>query len=384
MKDLVVTQLEYEGKVLSAACLFEDLHLEDICIENPAAASLVGAIYVGSLESKARETGGAFIRLSKDTRCFVKSYDGKKSDGGRVPVQVTKDAAGNKQAAATQELRLAGRYAVISEREPGLSVSAKLPPAKRRSLRELFGEDLAFPDCHVLLRTEAAGAKPEFVREEALELRQTLLDIRKKAESVPVGTCLSRPEPFYLRFFESLSVTPDRVLTDLAFAEEPLRDLARKRGLAFAEKRPGSLPYAEIYGLKTELGKLLGRCIHLKCGAELIIQPTEAFVSVDVNSAHFKGPGSPERGARRINEEAVRELFRQIRLRRLSGMVLTDLINMPDAKDREEILALSKSLAANERIRTEAVDITPLGILEILREKTGPTLYETVMSALKN
>ena len=378
MIDFLVTSLEYNDKKLYAACLYEDLRLADLLTEDPTAASLVGGICVGSLESRAKDTGGAFVRLDKETRCFVKSFDRKKSDGGRVLIQITKDAAGNKQAAAVQELRLAGRYAVVSLREPGLSVSAKLAPSEKRRLRELLADALTFPDCHVLLRTEAAGAPPEAVLAEAEGLRQGLADIQKKAAVVPAGTWLLKPEPFFLRFFQGLSAVPDRVLTDLIPAEEPLRELARTKGLTFAEKRPGSLPYAEIYGLKTELGKLLGRCVHVKCGAELVIQPTEAFVSVDVNSAHFQGAGTPERNARRINEEAVRELFRQMRLRRLSGMVLADLINMSDANDRASVLALAKELASGERVKTEAVDITPLGILEIVREKSGPTLYESV------
>ena len=378
MKDFVVTKVLLEDREVHAACLFEDLRLEDLLVEDPSSASLVGGIYVGSLMSRAKETGGAFLRIGKDTGCFVKSFDKSKSDGGRVVVQVQKDAAGNKQAAATQELRLAGRYAVVSRREPGLSVSAKLPQAEKQRLRALHGEALGFLDCHVLLRTEAASADPETVRAEAEALRERLLDLLRKADVVPAGTCLQKPEPFFRRFFEGLSAVPDRLLTDLVFAEEPLRQLAAERGAVFAEKRPGSLPYAELYGLKTELGKLLGRCVHIKGGAELVIQTTEAFVSVDVNSAHFKGNGSSERNARRINEEAVSELFRQIRLRRLSGMILTDLINMPDKGDREAVLALAKEAAGRERVRTEAVDITPLGILEILREKSGPTLYESM------
>lgn len=380
MKDFVVTSIEYEGRKFSAACLFENLRLEDFLVERADAPAFLGGIYLGSLESRAKETGGAFIRLGKDTKCFVKAFDSKKSDGGRVLVQITKEAAGHKQAAATQEIKLAGRYAVVSLRESGFSVSAKLSSEKKRILRELFKDEFFVPDCHVLLRTEAADAAPETVRLEVQELRANLRTILKKAESASIGSCLAEPEPFYLRFYEHLSKTPDRILTDLTFAEEPLRQLAKTRGLAFAEKRPGSLPYQEIYGLKTELEKLLGKCIHLKHGAELMIQPTEAFVSVDVNSAHFKGPGSPEKNALLINKEAIFEVFRQMRLRCLSGVVLVDLINMNDPESRREALSLAKELAVGERVKTEAVDITPLGILEIIRKKSGPTLFETLSS----
>ena len=378
MRDFVVTKVVSGDRELLAACLFDGLRLEELLIEDPASASLVGGIFAGTLDAKSKGTGGAFIRLNKDTRCFVKAFDPKKSGGGNVVVQITKDAAGGKQAAATQELCLPGRYVLVSDREPGLSVSAKLAPAEKRRLRETYGEALRFPDCHVLLRTEAAAADAGTILTEAGELRQKLLKIHKNAENVSAGTCLLRPEPFFLRFFEELSASPERLLTDLSLAEEPLRRLALKRGLVYTDKKPGTLAYAELYGLKTELVRLSGRCVHLKCGAELIIQPTEAFVSVDVNSAHQKGAATPERNARRINEEAVRELFRQMRLRRLSGMILADLINMSEVRDRGEVLALAKEIAAHERVKTEAVDITPLGILELVREKSGPTLYEVL------
>ncbi|MGX8728154.1 MAG: ribonuclease E/G, partial [Lachnospiraceae bacterium] len=81
-----------------------------------------------------------------------------------------------------------------------------------------------------------------------------------------------------------------------------------------------------------------------------------------------------------INKEAIFEVFRQMRLRCLSGVVLVDLINMNDPESRREALSLAKELAVGERVKTEAVDITPLGILEIIRKKSGPTLFETLSS----
>ena len=444
MRDFLLTKMEWEGRELRLACLFDDMRLTELLVEAPEMTSHVGGVYVGRLESKAKATGGAFVLLGEAGRCFLKDFDKKKSDGGRVLAQVTKDAAGNKQAVATQQLRLAGRYAVVSPTEQvlssvfqspnasatfiasqgnsvmsgspqgnivpleslqgnsdpigtsqentipsrksqghsftfmSLSISSKLAPAEKRRLREAFANDFDFTDCTVLLRTEAAAAPAEEIRKEVASLREKLHSLLLSVANAPVGTCLLPPQPFYFRLLEGAICPPDRLLTDLPAAESVLQKLAKTRGLAFAEKRPGSLPYPELYGLKTELGRLLDKCVHLRCGAELIIQPTEAFVSVDVNSAHFRGAGSPERNARRINEEAVCELFRQMRLRSLSGMVLTDLINMEETRDREEVLALARELAKAERVKTEAVDITPLGILEVIREKSGPTLRQAI------
>lgn len=409
MRDYLVTKIELEGKELLMAAFFEDLRLQDLCVENPANASHVGGVYLGSLDSLSRPTGGAFVNLGEAGHCFIKSFDRKKTDGGRVLAQVTKDAAGNKQAAASQDIRIAGRYAVVSAPswtvapasvqgsakadEPAaskglpegkiptasnLSVSSRLPASMKRKLKERFGSALAFSDCAVLLRTEAALADPSLVLLEAKRLRRQLLQVCDRAKAVPAGTCLLAPEAFFMRFLGRLPEKPERFLTDLPFAEKPLREAAARYGAAFAEKKPGTLPYAELYGLYTELDRLLGRCVHIKSGGELIIQPTEAFVSVDVNSAHFSGAGERSRSIRKINEDAVRELFRQIRLRALSGIILADLINMDSADDRDAVLDLARDLAGKERVQTEAVDITPLGILEILREKSGPCLFQIV------
>ena len=109
-----------------------------------------------------------------------------------------------------------------------------------------------------------------------------------------------------------------------------------------------------------------------------MIQQTDAFVAVDVNSGKYSSKKQPQEIYKKINLEAADALVRQLRLRNLSGMILVDFINMKKQEDQEELFAHLRTLAANDPIETMVIDITPLGIVEITRKKTRKPLAEQI------
>ena len=136
------------------------------------------------------------------------------------------------------------------------------------------------------------------------------------------------------------------------------------------------LPLYKLYSLETGLQQALSEKVWLKSGGFLIIQQTEAFVVIDVNSGKNASKKQAETEYKKINLEAASEIARQLRLRNLSGSILIDFINMKQYEDQTELLSVMKHLVKTDRVQTTVVDVTGLGIMELTRKKAEKSLAE--------
>ena len=140
-----------------------------------------------------------------------------------------------------------------------------------------------------------------------------------------------------------------------------------------------SITLDNLYSISTGIDKLLSKHVWLKSGASLVIEHTEAFNVIDVNTEKAgKNNRNKESTFLKINLEAATEIARQIRLRNLSGIILIDFINMKIQENVDELLAFLKSELEKDRVSTHVVDITKLGIVEVTRKKTQKPLYEII------
>jgi ribonuclease G len=133
-----------------------------------------------------------------------------------------------------------------------------------------------------------------------------------------------------------------------------------------------------VYSIKQDIEKLLHRKVWLKSGGFLIIEQLESFNAIDVNSG--KAIDKKKDSFLKINYEAADEIFRQIRLRNLSGMILIDFINMKSKEETDKLCSYVKALARKEPVHTEFIDITGLGIIELTRNKNDKTLKEVLQN----
>ena len=131
-----------------------------------------------------------------------------------------------------------------------------------------------------------------------------------------------------------------------------------------------------LYELGRDIDRLLAKKVWLKSGAYLVIEKTEAFVSIDVNSGRFEKGKIAEETYRKINLEAAEEIVTQVILRNLSGMILVDFIKLSNPDHREELVNVMRKHAKRDRLSMDVVDLTPLGIMEIVREKREKPLPE--------
>ena len=378
MNDYIVTEIEFDGNKYLAAALFEDMRLSMLKLAARDNESLIGRIYLGHIDSYADNIGGAFVAFGKD-KCFLSKYKKGSCDPGRIPVQIIRDASGKKAAAATMKLKLSGRYAVVSEGDGSLSFSRKLSSEQKDLLRKWM-RDVDRAGYSVLLRTNSAGAEKADILREVEELKARWQKLGHDTAYAKAGSLLYKPDPFYIEMLRDLTVKPDRLFSDIPrIAEElsALRPYCQDPDLDY-EIYYGNrtLPLRTVYNLTQEVRKLTAKNVWMKSGAYLVIEKTEAFTSVDVNTGKCERGRHASETYRRINHEAAEEVIRQIILRNLSGMILIDFINMENPDHKEELVNVAKKLARRDPLRMEIIDLTPLGIMEIIRQKTERPLSE--------
>lgn len=350
-----------------------------------------GGIYVGRIKNIVRNINAAFVEIAEGQMCYLSlehsgramlcgapHADGQLHAGDMLIVQVEREAIKTKQAAVTAAFNLSGKYAVLVHGKSMVGVSSKITETKRREELKEFFSGLLREDFGWIVRTNAAAASAEELACEAQELLARYESIAAHGIHRAAFSVLEEPEPPWLGFLrESYAGQIGEILTDIPAVytklTERLAGLYRPALTLCGEG--GSL--VRQYSLERHLSDALNPRVWLKSGASLVIEPTEALTSVDVNT----GRAVRERGRReehflQINLEAAGEIARQIRLRNLSGIIIADFIGMEKEENRQKLLARLREYLAQDPIRTVLVDMTPLQLVEITRKKVRRPICE--------
>ena len=401
MREYLVCKIQYRERDFIAAALYEDRKLVFLRMEPDGEPSLVGCVYRGVVDSVSRNIGGAFVDIGERTLCFLplKRHSHVQASSG-ILVQVVKDASGRKEPVLTDNIRISGKYAVLSMQASPAAYSTKLTPEEKRVLCKWM-EDAGRPDgtgslpedaggrslpYGVIVRTNASRArKPDFL-DEIGSMAGQMDAIRSSYAKAKKGELLWKPEPFYVQALRDLYEAPDRCFTDIPsvagelsrFTDQPAGTEDPEDGAIYRAEAGKAFSLPELYGLPHELDRLTQKIVWLKSGAFLVIEQTEAFVSIDVNTGRCTKGRIPEETYRKVNLEAAAEIARQLALRNLSGMILVDFIKLENEDHKDELIHVMQKLVRKDQVRTEAVDLTPLGIMEIVRHKVRKPLAEVL------
>ena len=153
-----------------------------------------------------------------------------------------------------------------------------------------------------------------------------------------------------------------------------------RRARARINRFDGDAGIFDHYGVERQLQNAFARQVALKSGGYLVIDETEALIAVDVNTGHYKGKGSQEDAIREVNLEAVEEVARQLRLRNIGGLVILDLIDMKSRKHQREVVRALKEALRRDRARTNVLDISELGLLEMSRQRQDSSILSQLTS----
>ena len=299
-------------------------------------------------------------------------------------VQVTKEERGNKGAALTTYISLAGRYCVLMPNTPrGGGVSRKITSANdRRRLKELMS-GLEVPEgMGVIVRTAGSErSKPEIGRD--LEyLRRLWNDIRELTlkSTAPAliyeeGNIIKRAiRDLYSRDLEEIVVDGEAGYHNArAFMQMLMPDDVRRVKLY----RDPNVPLFQRYPIEGQLDAIHSPTVQLKSGGYVVINPTEALVSIDVNSGRSTRERNIEETATKTNLEAADEIARQLRLRDLAGLIVIDFIDMEVSRNQHAVERRLKEAMRQDRARIQIGRISPFGLLELSRQRLRPSLLET-------
>ncbi len=388
MNKYIITEIEHKR-----FGFFEEAgHIAEIrCY---AEQSLVGNVYRGVVSNIAENIGAAFVDFQKGESCYLALEDYPESAplkvGMQVTVQITRDPVKNKRASASGRVSLTGDYVVAAVSDT-VGVSNKVTEkSDRERLKELFEQGLELFEAgrkteHIkyggILRTQAAQADPEDVVQETVNLLCKLDDVLYRANYATPYSALYKSLPDCVRDAREFSVKYGaEIVTDIREIYDDLKSEYKDVNVDFYE---GEMSLSSLYNLNKTLERATSNRVYLKSGAYLVIEPTEALTTVDVNSGKAITGRVTEEAIFKINCEAARELCRQMRLRNLSGIIIADFINMKEEAHKHELFHLLTELAAHDSIPTHIVDITKLGLVEITRKKIHPPL-SWYMSPLRN
>lgn len=359
---------EYNDQIIS--WLDTDSKMEALAVTDTS-RDINKNIYVGRVKHVVKNINACFVEFAPDTLGFLSFNDVREDlrivEGALIPVQIVKEASKNKEAVLTTKFSLTGIYSVVELSNSGISISKKISGDLRGTFKSLLG------DCKysIIVRTNAGTLEDyNILKDEINNLTAKIDEILKKASTRDAYTLLYRGEPEYVNFIKSIPKAGyDRILTDNIEVFETLQPFG-------CELYKDDYSLSKLYSLNTKMEEILAKRIWLKSGSNIVIDYTEALTVIDVNSAKNMSNKDKEANVLKLNKEAAKEICRQLRLRNISGMIIIDFINMSNKENEEELIAYIKDLTLKDTVRCDFVDITKLGLVEMVRKKIKPPIYE--------
>lgn len=375
-----------------ADALLEDGQLAELSLIPGSQSSLLGNIYIGKVRNIVKNIQAAFVEIEGGQLCYLPLEDVRRPvytkpkkqerlvEGDELLVQVSREAVKTKAPTVTTNLNLTGRYLVMTTGNRVIGYSSKLKPKEKERLREWM-EGWELPPVGLIVRTNAGQAGQEELKKEFDRLCRNYVFLTEQAVHRGVCACVQKSPPSYLTSIlgtrrEGLK----EILTDdpKLYGEigEFLRDEMPEDAGKLRLYGDRMLPLKALYRLEKGLSDALSSKVWLKSGAYLVIEPTEAMTVIDVNTGKYTGGKEKQQTIRKINQEAAKEIARQLRLRNLSGIILVDFVDMEDQEAREELLTLMREFLKTDPLKAAAVDLTALGLMELTRKKQRKPLLE--------
>ena len=299
-------------------------------------------------------------------------------------VQVVKEERGNKGAALSTFLSLAGRYCVLMPNTPrGGGISRKITNAQdRKRLKSILAE-LEIPDgMAVIVRTAGAErTKAEIKRD--FDYLMRLWDRIRETTLQSQAPCLIYEEAdlikrsirdLYARDVDEVLVEGDE---GYRIAKDFMKMLMPSHAKRVQPYKDQGVPLFHRFQVESQLDAMLNPVVQLKSGGYIVINPTEALVAIDVNSGRSTRERNIEETAYKTNLEAAEELARQLRLRDLAGLIVVDFIDMEDHRNQGAVERKIKEAMRNDRARLQIGRISPFGLLEMSRQRLRPSLVES-------
>ncbi|HEY6224226.1 MAG TPA: Rne/Rng family ribonuclease [Gemmatimonadales bacterium] len=410
--------------------ILEDDRLVELLVDRPDARRSVGDIYLGRVEAVLPGIQAAFVDIGTEKSAFLHASDlvedededdpsepgddddehgegdGNGNGGGargrsrrRLPnvadelkrgesklVQVIKEPISTKGPRVTAQVSLAGRFLVYMPFASRVGVSRKIEGRDQRArLRELVSRLVPKDEGGWIIRTVADDLTEARCKREIEHLLGLWKKIKRKAGSVRPPALLQREtsltrgivRDLFSDKVDSLLVDSRQLHNEIAQYLSQIDPELQQRVHLFKDE----VSLFDKFDIEAEIRGLFQQRVELPTGGYLIIQPTEALTSIDVNTGRYTGKKDPESTILRTNLEAAREVARQLRLRDIGGIIVVDFIDMETRGNRDKVLQELRTHLGHDRARTKAFAVSELGLIEMTRQRVRPSLLQSMTEA---
>jgi ribonuclease G len=410
-KEIVINSTAYETRM----AILEEGKLVELQVERSGTDRMVGDIHKGKIKTVLPGMQAAFVDIGMEKAAYLHS-----SDIGKVPmrrvgprdvededapaeivrkarragietvlkadqeilVQVIKEPISTKGPRIASEISLPGRYLVMVPDDDQIRSSKKITDwAEKKRLRHII-ETLRPEGFGLIIRTEAQGKDVGDFRSDIQRLLRLWKKLKRKADTLPAPSLIHKEAGMVVSMIRDVFTdNVDRVMVDDRADYRMIVSYARQVSPHLKDRvrlHKGDTPLFDLYKLEAEIDKMLQRKVWIKKGAYLIIDQTEAMVTIDVNTGRFVGRKDQEQTIYETNLLAAREIARQIRLRDIGGLIVCDFIDMYNRENRRKLHDAFGSFFANDRAKRGMNPVTEFGLIEMTRERVRPSHMSTL------
>jgi ribonuclease G len=407
LKQIIVSEDQYENRV----AILEDKELTEIFSERKDSNYILSSIYKGRVNSVLPGMQVAFVDIGLERNAFLhisdvhrefnefgefsqqgepdsKSKTTRKTprhsindllkQGQEILVQIDKESIGTKGPRVTAYITLPGRYLVLMPTVENIGVSRRIvDEAERQRLKDIVLK-LRKDNNGYIVRTAAEAKDESEFKAEMDFLTNNWEQISRQAESLSAPALIQNDLGLTFRIVRDI-FTEDvsEFVIDSEAEYHKVMDYINsalpnlKSRVKLYKNRE---PVFEAYGIEKAIRRALRKKIWLKCGGYIVIEQTEAMVSIDVNTGKYVGKEDPDDTILKANVEAVKEITRQIRLRDVGGIIVIDFIDMDNENHRRKVFRAFKEALKVDKAKTNILSFTELGLVEMTRQRTRPSL----------
>ncbi|TVX79179.1 Rne/Rng family ribonuclease [Peribacillus simplex] len=391
MKKMIANLASREKRV----AVLENGVLRKLEIMPPQKRSTVGNIYLGKVTKVLPGMDAVFIDYGAEKNGFLhrdeipsfqltKKSDGKASigqfvrQGEKLLVQVTRDETGTKGAKLTGLIEFSTDSLVYIHGIDYVGVSKKF---KNDDLHKQWREtalQYKNPDEGLIVRTSMENESEAVFLDRLTGLRELYKGFEVKAASLKAPSLLYERDAYLDMIISEMSgtATGELAIDDFEAYRELKKWIQENRKEWVISHVSGPKNVFSEWNVEAQVEKMAKKIVWLENGGYLIFEETEAFTVIDVNSGKFTGKVAKEATLFAVNQAAAKEVARQLRLRNISGIILIDFINMDNSRHEQEIIEIVKKEAVRDEKRIQVIGFTELGILQMTRKRTSPSLSE--------
>ena len=373
-KYLILSKSVYETKL----ALLEDNKLDEMYIERNNKKEITGNIYKGKVVDILNNGEIIFVDIGLEKNAFL-SFENKKDISkynidDKLIVQAETEPRDEKGAKLTLDYSINGENLVLLPKSKNLSISKKIKDIEEvNRLKNIF----LSTDNGLILRTNSEGKSEENLLEEYRRLENIDNQINKDFEKINVGllydvnSILKKVVALFDDSIEKFIIDDEHIFKEIKYLLEEIgkKDLIKKLRKYFKDE-----DIFEYYNINSQIERALDRKVYLDSGAYIIIEKTEALISIDVNTGQNIGNKTSQELIFQTNLEATKEIARQIKLRNLAGIIIIDFIDMKKFSNKKRILEKFKKYLSKDKVEINSVEYTNLGLIQFTRKRQGKEL----------